>query len=104
MDVFPAREVDGLKTQQRGLLHVDQELLLLVDSIVACAKLLTDNSDARPWHERLGSYFEGLGDAQDIEAYLNTLVERMPDFTNSVPTWARSRRARKVSRASGRRH
>lgn len=84
-----ARELLHLRPTQRELLGIQQAAILLWNAVVSCAAVLTDDTDPRPWQERLESVFTSDTSAQFSEVNLEEVVEYLNSgAANDISRWA----------------
>ena len=87
-----AREVGRLPIQQRRILQASDEAVLIWDLIVSCSAALTDDTDSRPWGDRLDEIlsraFVGEIGEEQIEAaakYFETFAkDQVPEWTKAI--------------------
>lgn len=72
-----ANELATLEPQVRELLGLPDALVLTLDVVIAAARLLLDDSDPRPWHER-------LDDLSVLAAQLAPDADRLLDEVRAI--------------------
>lgn len=81
-----AREVSRLTPQQRQILRVTDEAVLIWDLIISCSAILTDDNDSRAWEERLDGVLSRVFADSDEE--LESAARHLETFAkDQVPEW-----------------
>ncbi|TDC37088.1 hypothetical protein [Micromonospora sp. KC213] len=86
-----AREVSRLPIQQRQILKASDEAVLIWDLIVSCSAALTDDTDPRPWGDRLDEILSRFFAGEIGEEQIEAAAKHFETFTkDQVPEWTKA--------------
>ncbi|WP_282944544.1 hypothetical protein [Cellulomonas endometrii] len=79
-----ATELRHLPVPARRALGVSPEMLVVLDAVVAVARLLTDDDDSRSWFEKLDSLGDEIGEAFEHLDTVTVDIQRLVDDMQKI--------------------